>query len=428
MRVTVRISVVAFHRDIDVTLPTSSTLAEVLPELARLVELPEVHRPWQATTAGGAVLDMHTPLYALKLHDGATVSLHPQEPTPPPVVRDAADALAGAAESARQIRGLDAAATFAGLTAVLLLARVFAPWPVALGAVALLALAVASIGRSRPAFASVPLLAGLAAGVWVAGGGDAGTDYVSLGFGALAALLTAAVAVGIGVALGLAGAAQVAFTAAACVLGGAGAAGVWLPSPLAPPALTVLTGVLGVVATPGAATRAAGLTVPRVPTAGEEFDRSDDYQHDVDARSAAAATIASAISAAIAACCVPALWWLGRAGGAWTFAFCLGVAAALVVYASRQHWAVPRACLTAVALSAVIAAAAAAARTGHPACIAVAALASIAAAATVAWAPRVPDAEPTTIVWFERAEIAATIAVIPLAVHLTGLFGLIRGL
>lgn len=198
--------------------------------------------------------------------------------------------------------------------------------------------------------------------------------------------------------------------------------------PLAPPALTVLTGVLGVVATPGAATRAAGLVVPRVPTAGEEFDRSDDYQHDVDARSAAAATIASAISAAIAACCVPALWWLGRAGGAWTFAFCLGVAAALVVYASRQHWAVPRACLTAVALSAVIAAAAAAAKTGHPACIAVAALAAIAAAATVAWAPRVPDVEPTTIVWFERAEIAATIAVIPLAVHLTGLFGLIRGL
>ena len=424
MRVTVRISVVAFHRDIDVTLPTSSTLSEVLPELARLVELPEVHRPWQATTAGGAVLDMHTPLYALKLHDGATVALRPQEPAPPPVVRDAADALAGAAESARQVRGLDAAATFAGLAAALLLARVNASWPVALGAVALLALAVASIGRSRPAFAAVPLLAGLAAGAWVAGGGDAS----SLGFGALAALLTAAVAVGIGVALGLAGAAQVAFTAAVCVLGGAGAAGVWLPSPLAPPALTVLTGVLGVMATPGAATRAAGLTVPRVPTAGEEFDRSDDYQHDVDARSAAASTIASAISAAIAACCVPALFWLGRAGGAWTFAFCLGVAAALVVYASRQHWSVPRACLTAVALSAVVAAAAAAAKTGHPACIAVAALAAIAAAATVAWAPRVPDVEPTTIVWFERAEVAATIAVIPLAVHLTGLFDMIRGL
>ena len=41
---------------------------------------------------------------------------------------------------------------------------------------------------------------------------------------------------------------------------------------------------------------------------------------------------------------------------------------------------------------------------------------------------RVPDVEPTTIVWFERAEVAATIAVIPLAVHLTGLFDMIRGL
>ncbi|MDK8880108.1 type VII secretion integral membrane protein EccD [Corynebacterium sp. MSK008] len=425
MRVTVRISVVAFHRDIDVTLPTSSTLSEVLPELARLVELPEVHRPWQATTAGGAVLDMHTPLYALKLHDGATVALHPQEPTPPPVVRDAADALAGAAESTRQVRGLDVVATFTGFAAVLLLARVNASWPVALAAVALLALAVASIGRSRAAFAAVPLLAGLAAGAWVAGGSG---DATSLGLGVLAGLLAAAVAVGVGVALGLAGAAQVAFTAAVCVLAGAGAAGVWLPGPLAPPALTVLTGVLGVMATPGAATRAAGLTVPRVPTAGEEFDRSDDYQHDVDARSAAAAAIASAIAAAIAVCCVPALLWLGRAGGAWTFAFCLGVAAALVVYASRQHWAVPRACLTAVALSAVVAAAAAAAQTGHPACIVLAALAALTAAATVAWAPRVPDVEPTTIVWFERAEIAATIAVIPLAVHLTGLFDMIRGL
>ena len=38
------------------------------------------------------------------------------------------------------------------------------------------------------------------------------------------------------------------------------------------------------------------------------------------------------------------------------------------------------------------------------------------------------DLEPTTVVWFERAEIAATIAVIPLAVHLTGLFDMIRGI
>ena len=87
VRVTVRVSVAAFHRDIDVTLPTSSTFAEVLPELARLVELPQIHRPWEISTAGGRPLDMHTPLYALKLHDGAVIALRPKEPIAPPVVR-----------------------------------------------------------------------------------------------------------------------------------------------------------------------------------------------------------------------------------------------------------------------------------------------------------------------------------------------------
>lgn len=425
MRVTVRVSVVAFHRDIDVTLPTSSTLAEVLPELARLVELPEAHRPWQATTAGGAPLDMHTPLYALKLHDGASVALHPEEPTPPPVVRDAADALAGAAEAARQVRGLDAAATFAGLAATVLVARAYLPWHAALGVAALLALLVASVGRSRPAFAAVPVLTGLCAGLWVAGAGQ-GTE--SAGLGALAAALSAVVAVGVGAALHLAGHALVAYVAATCALLASGALGVWLPGPLAPPALTLLAGVLAVMATPGVATRAAGLTVPRVPTAGEEFDRSDAYQDDVDARSTTAAAIATALSAAIATCCVPAVLWVGRAGGVWACALCLGAAGALVVYASRHHWAGPRLCLTAVALAAVVAAAAAAAQVGHPACIALACLAALAATTTVIWAPRVADLEPTTVVWFERAEIAATIAVIPLAVHLTGLFDMIRGI
>ncbi|QYH20231.1 hypothetical protein JKI95_04765 [Corynebacterium aquatimens] len=77
VRVTVRVSVVTLHRDIDVTLPTSSTLAEVLPELARLIDIPEIHRPWVASTAAGMPLDMHTPLHRLKLADGSIITLSP---------------------------------------------------------------------------------------------------------------------------------------------------------------------------------------------------------------------------------------------------------------------------------------------------------------------------------------------------------------
>ena len=46
VRMTVRVSAVSFHRDIDLVLPTSSTFAEVLPELATFVDLPRIHRPW----------------------------------------------------------------------------------------------------------------------------------------------------------------------------------------------------------------------------------------------------------------------------------------------------------------------------------------------------------------------------------------------
>ena len=60
VRMTVRVSAVSFHRDIDLVLPTSSTFAEVLPELATFVDLPRIHRPWEASTVGGAPLDMHT--------------------------------------------------------------------------------------------------------------------------------------------------------------------------------------------------------------------------------------------------------------------------------------------------------------------------------------------------------------------------------
>ncbi len=428
VRMTVRVSVVSFHRDIDVTLPTSSTFAEILPELARLVDLPEIHRPWEVTTAGGAPLDMHTPLYQLKLHDGSVAVLRPIEHTAPPVVRDAADALRDAGAAAKDIRGLDAAATFAGLAALLVLALGFTGLPQALAAAGLAALCMAVVAHSQAVFAAVPVCAAAAAGLWVAGPTEQ-WQPADPALGVFAGALAAVVTVGVGFALQLVRPAGVAFTCTAVALLSIGATGVWLPSPRAASALVVLAGVFGVMATPGIATRAAGLTVPRVPTAGEDFDRSDEYQPDVDQRSATATSVASAISAAIAVCTVPALIAIGWSGSAWVFLFCLCVAGALVIHASRHHWAVPRVCLTVVALAGVVGASLSVARTdAHPALVVAAAVGAALCATAVLWTRKVPDLEPTTVVWFERAEAAAIIAVIPLAVHLTGLFDLIRGL
>lgn len=430
VRLTVRVSVATIHREIDVTLPTSSTMAEVLPELARMVDLPKVHRPWQATTAAGAPLDMHTPLHELKLFDGSILTLTPIEPPNPPVVRDAAESLRDAAERARDIHGVDLVATVAGVAGLGVLVATATPLPAAVGAAALTLFLLAVLARSRALFAGVPAVAGAAAELWVAGDRVEWVGALDPALGVLAAALTAAVAVAVGAVLRLAGPGVTAFYLTASALLSTGALGAWLPSPLAPAALTVLAGVLTVMATPGIASRAAGLAIPRIPTAGEEFDASDGYQLDVDDRSANAVAIAAGLSCAVAACAVPALMTAAFRGGAWVLAFALCTSGALGLHASRHHYPAARIPLLVTALAAAGAGVIAVVRTDHPhpALMAVAAVVVLATATAALWAPRVPELEPTTVVWLERAEAVAIIAVLPLAVHLTGLFALIRGL
>lgn len=426
---TVRVSAVSFHRDIDLTLPTSSTFAEVLPELATFIDLPRIHRPWEASTVGGAPLDMHTPLHKLKLRDGAVTVLRPQESIEPPVVRDAAESLASAAVDTLDTTGLAHLSTFAGVCALTVLAWMFTSPAVALGIGALAVFALAVLSRSSALYAPLPGVAAVAVACWVAGIPGAWAP-VDIALGVFAGAATACTLVLLGAVLGLAGTFAAACTVTLSVLLSTGACGVWLPSAQAPAALTVLAGLLTVLSTPAVATRAAGLKVPRVPTAGEAFATADGYQPDVDERSARAITLVAAISCAVAACMLPALIATSWAGGAWACALSVCTAGALGIYASRHHYPVPRAALVTAALGAVFACALAVARTEspHPAAIGVALLVTLIAATAVLWVAKIPELEPTTVVWFERAETAAIIAAFPLALHIAGLFALIRGL
>lgn len=430
VRVTVRVSVASVHRDIDVTLPTSSTLAEVLPELARLIDIPQVHRPWEATTVGGAPLDMHTPLHKLKLFDGSIVALHPIEPPSPPVVRDAAESLSAAAEKAGDARGLDVIAGLVGTAGAVALAGLYVSLPAALllGTLVLAVLAIAV--HSRPLFWFVPALAGAAAGTFVAGPRAEWIGITDPAIGVTAAVLAAVVVVAVGAVLRLVGPATSSFYVTLGVILCIGAAGAWLPEPLAPAALIVLAGVLAVMATPGAASRVAGLQIPRIPTAGEELEYSDGYQLDVDERSANAIAVSSAMSCAVAASAIPALMVAGWHGGGWVVAFAIATAGAVGLHASRHHYPAARVALSLTATAAVAAAVLAVVRMPHPhpALLALAILLVLAAGCAPLWAPRLPELEPTTVVWFERAEAAAIIVVIPLAVQLAGVFGMIRGL
>nr|VDG62370.1 type VII secretion integral membrane protein EccD [Streptococcus thermophilus] len=431
VRVTVRVSAVTYHRSIDVTLPTASTFAEVLPELARLIDLPEIGRSWEFTTAGGAPLDPHTPLHSMRVRDGQVLALRPEEQVEPPVVRDAAESLAAASAAGGPRAGIDTASSFAGLIAAGLLVSALTGPVIGLAAASLLSLAVGVISRSRAVFPAGAVLAGVTCGAW-AGGEEALAWPLnsSAALGVIAASATVAVLIGGGAVLGLVGTRCGTALLTVSALSAGGALGSWLPSPQAPVATVVLLGLTAVMLMPAVATRGAGLRIPRVPTAGQEFSIADDYQDDVDVRARQARAITDGLGIGTAACMIPALVTVAVAGGGWIFAFCLCVAGALIVHASRHHSTAPRLSLAFSAVTAVACAVAAVARMDapHPALLVLAGVVALAAASATIWARYVPGLEPTTLVWLERAEAAAIIAVMPLAVYLTGFFTLIRGL
>lgn len=419
VRVTLRITAATYRRSVDVSLPTSSSLSEVLPELARLIQLPDVGRPWEFTTAAGAPLDPHVPLDALKLRDGHIICVRPAQPVEPPVVRDAAEALLAAGDETRPAAGLGALGSAAGAGAAGILTGSAL---IGLAAAACIALAVAVVARSKALFTAGAAAAATATAAWVAGGTELTfASRTDLAFGLLCGCGASLALIAAGAISGLIGARGGASLATVAAIAGASAA---------LPALAVLLGVGAVMASPAIATRVAGLEIPRVPTAGQDLDVADAHQVDVDARAATARLITDGIAAGVAISCIPALALLAWDGGWWVFAFALCVAGSLIIHAARHHAPVPRVALCVTALAAVVAACTAVARmdSPHPALMVAAGLVALVCSTAAVWAPKVPELEPTTLVWLERAEAAAIIAVIPLAVFLTGAFDAIRGL
>ncbi|MEX3504247.1 type VII secretion integral membrane protein EccD [Corynebacterium sp. LK2510] len=430
VHVTLRVDVVSFHRDVDLTLPTSSTLAEVIPALARLIDLPAVHRPWQATTVAGAPLDLNTALHQLKLYDGAVIVLRPQEPTAPPVVRDAAEALAAAAPRAAQVSGLDTAASLAGCAALAAVLFPLAGAATALAVVGGVGVALSMFARSRALFVTAAVSVALACARWVAGEPASWTSSADPAWGVLAGAGTLFLVSVVGAAFSLLDASFTAATTTASALLAVGAVSAWLPSTAAPAAVTVAAVVIVCAAAPGIATRAAGLRIPRIPTAGEELSSADGYQPDVDVRVGRARRVSAGVCIGAALAAAPALLWLGWTGRVWAAVLCVCTLGAVAFHAARHHYPVPRVALSTIAWVAVFACAVAAGRADAPSpvLIAVAILIALAGATAVLWASRIPELEPTTLVWFERAESLALVAALPVAAHIAGVFDMVRGL
>lgn len=430
VRLSARLDAGDQHLRADCTVPSSSTLAELLPEFLLLLDAPDSPQPWEFTTAAGHPLEQHVPLHELELYDGHVVVIRPEISDSAPVVRDAAESLAAFAPGAREVRGLGTAAAVCGLLGIVILAASFIPTPVALLCGAVGAVLLALFTRTESLAALGVVAAALAAGWWVAGPENSPEVAPSAwGAGIAAGAVVAGVLVAGGVYTRLMGArAGAALGAAAAIVGG-GSIGAWLPGEAAMGAVSVLIALLAVTIAPGMATRISGLRIPRVPTAGEDLPDAFDYQTDVDARAGRAHRLTEGFMVGVAGGLIPAFVQLAMVGGEWVWALLVCTAGALVVHGSRLHFPVPRAAALFTVLAALVAAATAVATSDiHIAVVVLAFAITCGVGTTPLWSPYVSGLEPTTVVWLERAEQAAIIAAIPLAMQVAGIFLLIRGL
>lgn len=402
LRLCVRVHTGGFHRETDLSVPVSSSVADIAEEVAWLVGAPHPQTPWRATTAAGAPVPSEEPLGAVGPPDGGVLVLAPGHPSPRPVPRDAAEALADAALAGRAHPGGLAQTTAAtGVVMLAVLVAHAAPaWLVAAVAGAACLVLLAWRRELTLAAVALPPLCGVAA-----------LRPHRPGAGCLAAgvvmLVVCAFATGAGALAGATGAATVA-VAVALACG-------W--------------------AAPAIAQTAAGLSVPRLPTAGEEVTLADVEVPDAAARAERARRVHAGVvcgAAAVAVVALPWLAWTTRGSSlAWfALAFALCVAAACGLHALRHADPVALWANLAVALAGLVAAAPAA--TGVPGAVpmALGITGTVAAAALSAplWAGKLSDPEPTTLVWWERAESTALAAAVPLAVHLAGVFTWLRGL
>lgn len=431
LRISVRVHVGVFVREVDLSVPAVSAISEMLSEITELCGAPQITRPWRASTVAGRGIDMSVPLHASGLTHGSVIILSPAEPVDAPILRDSAEALVV------HSRGSGAAGALTGAAAVgsVLVAVLLAPFigaPPALAAGAATALLLLIWFRHRTLLALVvTLLASASAATFVLGDlaltPTAGAEWAWVILAAAGAALASLALLS---ALGAAGTRFLAAAATCAILVSISCLGFTLRagSPSAVAALGVVAGLVAISATPSLATTLAGLGVPRLPTAGQDLSIADGHQPDVDLRARRAGLLADGMALGTAVVMVPSILTFSWAGGIGPQLLALATAGATVLHAARYRPTVPAYSLATTAFAGLAGAVVAAVSQPTTATLIIAAATVLILTTSVGWASRVSTVEPTTAVWWERVEIVSIVAALPLAAWVGGLFALVRGL
>lgn len=424
------------HTQIDLAVPAQSSISDILDEVLSLAKAPAINRPWQPTTAAGTMLSVTTPLAALPLAHGNIIVLRPYQETPPPLVKDAAEALIDAPQPDRA-KHLHVATILTGIIGVTWWGFMLPEksW-LALAAISLASIILLAIAThlhttseaTRLALAfTTPVPAGLSAWTYVTHGELTRGSVLAGGISTLITIAIACIAVQIisycpaiiSTIWAMIG------TMASCALGTLALVPTQLQV-IAPSVATTALALLALLSAPSLAVQLAGLRAPKLPSAGQSFSVSDHTMAPEDTQSAAqraielhnGMVIGLSISGAIGITLLCAYHTADSAP--YCAALCAAMAAAIVLHAIRHRSPYATWALWCWALLCLLSSVQTIPVVGF--------LLVALCLSSIVWAHRIPDLQPTTICWLERLEAFAIAVVLPLAAHIAGLFMAIRGL
>lgn len=470
IRLTVRVEVGNHKQSADLVIPASSRLAEIIDEIIAITNAPQISSPWQAVTPAGQVIPLGASLAEAHFSHGDVLILRPKRATPAPVVRDAAECLEDLTTSVNPALGTAYLAAGVGLCGCALIALAFplpqgliAPLPLRLATVVLAALAMLLTTRRVVFLPVVALGAGVIGACIVLGRGiipslAENTTAVGFAHSWALALLVAAIAISI-TCIGLKSVITEPLLTTAlhtiaigCVIAAIGTTayrpGVavsliptwdWVVNAAA---ALVAVGMIVIALAPTIAIKLARVQIPVLPTAGQDLEVSDVSMAEVPQQAERARRVLDGMLIGLAIVLCPAIVAIGimapHAG--FSFSLALSMCCALILHAHRHRVSFNTWAIWLIAMAAAASACAAATwpyiyihspalgQSPHPALLIPTILVVAALLTSPAWAHRLTTLEPTTVVWIERAELLCIAACLPLALHLVGLFSLLRGI
>ncbi|AKA95999.1 type VII secretion integral membrane protein EccD [Corynebacterium ulcerans] len=444
--------------NVDISVPRSSTLVEVIPDILSLAGVDSGTTPWQSITASGVRIDASSPLHATSLSDGATVLLRPRQASKAPVVRDSAETLAQSSKDSLSPRGIATATEALGIVGcAFLIMRIDAFGPPEFRWLILCCLAMLAYIWTRntlvlTAFAG---FCACAAGSFVvpfsvseAGASDIAAAVIaadlalitgSLSLHAIASrrpshTITAPDEKSIDRLRPLS--VIISFALSTAPVAAAG----WLYQfPESQPhgwflgaaSAVVACALAAIVLAPTVAVKLAGVEVPRLPSAGEDLSvadsRASSLRLEYQARKSLLLLEGIVIGASASA--TPALLIIGYLanGNGFAFVLCICVIICTAAHSHRHATGVSVWMLWIISLGGIIGLSLAT-DVSVRWLVVVPLSISLCALTASLWAKLLPRFTPVTALWIGRCEALALAAVFPLSCQLMGVFSLIRGL